>query len=522
MKLPRTAARNILLWLSSDWLLVALLTAVAFLLGCYEMADSDIWWHLSGGRWILEHHRVPDLDPFTFGSQDRPWIDIHWGFQVLMSGAYAAGGVAGLILVAAAAGSLALLVAATARRRNWPIAVTVACWSPALVLMSWRFDPRPEVFTLLYIACFLAVLWRAPEHPRLLWILPVLQVVWVNTQGLFIFGPILLGFFLVEQAARHVQRAWRRGAPASSSQNASWVQLGTPSLAVAAACLLNPYLLDGARFPFDLLPKVTESGNIYKEYIDQLASPRKLLQESGAALDGNWYLRSLYLLLILLPVSFVFPAAWRASRGALQNARRKRTTRISGEPSIGSGAWVSALGCTIGLLIASTLCFSRPEASAWRDTIGDGIPFAIAAAWLAFAMLLARRSWGAAALTLVGGAALAVWAAWLRAELLSPAGAGAFTVPLIGLGGALLALLIYSGTGLFRILLAIAFGYLSLQALQNASRFALVAGLLLTWNLGEWTRDLLLERRGARLRSLDGPWLRLAFGLLLVSWIGAW
>ena len=419
MKLPRTAARNILLWLSSDWLLVALLTAVAFLLGCYEMADSDIWWHLSGGRWILEHHRVPDLDPFTFGSQDRPWIDIHWGFQVLMSGAYAAGGVAGLILVAAAAGSLSLLVAATARRRDWPIAVTVACWSPALVLMSWRFDPRPEVFTLLYIACFLAVLWRAPEHPRLLWILPVLQVVWVNTQGLFIFGPILLGFFLVEQAARHVQRAWRRGAPASSSQNASWVQLGPPSLAVAAACLLNPYLLDGARFPFDLLPKVTESGNIYKEYIDELASPRKLLQESGAALDGNWYLRSLYLLLILLPVSFVFPAAWRTSRGALQ-PRDKRTTRISGEPSIGSGAWVSALSCTIGLLIASTLCFSRPEASAWRDTIGDGIPFAIAAAWLAFAMLLARRSWGAAALTLVGGAALAVWAAWLRPSCSRP------------------------------------------------------------------------------------------------------
>ncbi len=82
-------------------------------------------------------------------------------------------------------------------------------------------------------------------------------------------------------------------------------------------------------------------------------------------------------------------------------------------------------------------------------------------------------------------------------------------------------MLIYSGTGLFRILLAIAFGYLSLQALQNASRFALVAGLLLTWNLGEWTRDLLLERRGAHLRSLDGRWLRLALGLALVSWIGA-
>jgi hypothetical protein len=31
-------------------LLPALLVVVAFLLGCYEMADSDVWWHLSGGR----------------------------------------------------------------------------------------------------------------------------------------------------------------------------------------------------------------------------------------------------------------------------------------------------------------------------------------------------------------------------------------------------------------------------------------------------------------------------------------
>ena len=82
-------------------------------------------------------------------------------------------------------------------------------------------------------------------------------------------------------------------------------------------------------------------------------------------------------------------------------------------------------------------------------------------------------------------------------------------------------MLIYSGASLFRILLAIAFGYLSLQALQNGSRFALVAGLLLTWNLGEWTSDLLLERRGANSRSLDGRWVRFVLGLALVFWMGA-
>jgi hypothetical protein len=71
-------------WRLLDGLLLLALTAVVFLLGCYEMGDSDIWWHLRGGEWILEHGRVPGLDPFTFGSADKLWVDIHWSYEVLV------------------------------------------------------------------------------------------------------------------------------------------------------------------------------------------------------------------------------------------------------------------------------------------------------------------------------------------------------------------------------------------------------------------------------------------------------
>src|SRR6516162_1282703 len=48
----------------ADGIVLALFAAVSFCLGCYEMGDSDLWWHLSGGRWIIAHRQVPDLDPF--------------------------------------------------------------------------------------------------------------------------------------------------------------------------------------------------------------------------------------------------------------------------------------------------------------------------------------------------------------------------------------------------------------------------------------------------------------------------
>src|SRR5262245_23426070 len=180
-----------------DGLLLGLLVLTAFLLGCLEMGDSDIWWHLRGGQWILEHGRVPHLDPFTFGSADKVWIDIHWGYEVVLALAHRAGGVADVVLLAASAGSAAVLAALTARRRAWPVVAVVLCCLPALVLLSFRLDPRPEILSLLCLGCYLGVLSRVDDRPALVWLLPLVQLLWVNVQGLFILGPFLVGLRLV-------------------------------------------------------------------------------------------------------------------------------------------------------------------------------------------------------------------------------------------------------------------------------------------------------------------------------------
>ena len=76
----------------ADGLIVVLLASIAFLLGSAMLFDTDIWWHVRSGEWILEHRRVPWLDPFTFTSSDRVWIDLHWGFQVAIALRIAWGG----------------------------------------------------------------------------------------------------------------------------------------------------------------------------------------------------------------------------------------------------------------------------------------------------------------------------------------------------------------------------------------------------------------------------------------------
>ncbi|MGC1720099.1 MAG: hypothetical protein WA746_14010, partial [Isosphaeraceae bacterium] len=65
------------MWAWTTSAIVVLLGTIAFLLGCEQMFDTDIWWHVRSGEWILTTRRVPWLDPFTFASADRPWIDLH-------------------------------------------------------------------------------------------------------------------------------------------------------------------------------------------------------------------------------------------------------------------------------------------------------------------------------------------------------------------------------------------------------------------------------------------------------------
>jgi tetratricopeptide (TPR) repeat protein len=506
-----------------DGLLCALLVVVAFLLGCYEMGDTDIWWHLRGGQWTLEHGRVPGLDPFTFGSADKVWVDIHWSYEVVLALAYRAGGVGALVLMGAIFGCGAFVAGLLVRRREWPLAVAAACWLPALVLFGFRLDPRPEIFSLFYLGCYLAVLGQVEDRPRMAWLLVPLQVLWVNSQGLFVLGPVLLGMFLAARVTRVLWRAFSGTPFDRNCERRWWFHAGGAAVAVVAACLINPYFLDGARFPFDLYPKVAEEGNIYKRYVDELMSPRDYVKEATVVrAGGNWFFLSCYFLLLLLPVSFLYPSLWRGWKDTAQPVKPRKEQPAGASP----GGWLAGLAVVIVLLAANTLTLSGRGAASWLLPLGENVPLVLLLVSMIGAYLL-RRSGMVALQVVLGGLALALWMAWLQAELFAgergPLVPGVSARQLAGpvfvtcavAGGFVL----WRGGNLFLGLLAGAFGYLALQALQNWSRFALVAGVVLTWNFSEWACQLRSTIPAISRRWVWGP--RLGLATALVVWLAA-
>jgi len=84
------------------------------------LACFDVWWHLEIGAWIAEHRAIPRADWFTYGSYGLPYLDQHWGFQILCWAGYALGGISLLVLVTAANGAAAVAAAIASAPRATP------------------------------------------------------------------------------------------------------------------------------------------------------------------------------------------------------------------------------------------------------------------------------------------------------------------------------------------------------------------------------------------------------------------
>ncbi len=273
--------------------------ATVFLLGAFPLKDTDFWWHLRTGDLIRASGVLPSADTYTFGAEGHRWVDLHWIFQVLLSVGYERIGVPGLNLAKCAVTCLAVWLLVSARRREWPAWAVLLAWLPALVVLAGRMYVRPETLTLLYLAAYLAILFRLDDRPALALLLPVVQVAWVNSQGLFVLGPVVLGFALVDAACRP-------GAFAAGRRR-WWRTVLIATGLVGLACLVNPYGLAGALYPIQLAS--TMATPIFADTIAELEPLPSFIRKAGL---GNAPLRVQLATMALGVLSFVVPIGWRA------------------------------------------------------------------------------------------------------------------------------------------------------------------------------------------------------------------
>jgi tetratricopeptide (TPR) repeat protein len=170
-------------------------------------------------------------------------------------------------------------------------------WLPALLLLGGRMYVRPETLTLLYLSIFLAVVTRWDRYPAWAMVLPLVQVAWVNSQGLFVFGPIILVCGLIDSLLRP-------GAFAPDRRR-WWRFMGVAGAATLAACLVNPYGITGALYPIQLAS--TMSNPVFSRSIGELTPIPDFIRQAGLR---NLPLQLHLTTMALGALSFLLPMAW--------------------------------------------------------------------------------------------------------------------------------------------------------------------------------------------------------------------
>ena len=282
------------------WIISALAAVAAAYAACFAVMDTDLWWHLAAGRLMVAEHRWIFSDPFAADTFGRPWVDVHWLFQVLVYLLHRRGGIAAVVFAKIALVGLGVglgvrsLCARLARPLWLPAAVVVvAVLYPARHLML----ARPTIFTLVAMTLLLLIVERVQREDRLRWaflLLPV-QVVWANLQGLYLLGPAILACFV----AGHAAASWlatrvRRSAehPTVSRRVLLGLTLLLPLMVLASA--LTPYGLHGLRLPFVLFGRIDAvAGQVFSREVSENLAPWLLERATPGELSAFKWLAAL-------------------------------------------------------------------------------------------------------------------------------------------------------------------------------------------------------------------------------------
>jgi hypothetical protein len=202
------------------------------------IVDSDTFWQIAIGRDIIKRFQVPRIDHYAAAAFGRPYHDSHWLFQVVVALADMLGGMVGVGLASTALWGLTFLFCYKAVRRWTSPAVASLLLFLVCIACSDRFLPRPEVVTLLMITVFYYLLQeRRYTTMRHVAVFALLQVVWANSHGLFVIGPVL-GFC-------YLSCAFIKNDPKSKADRTALLRLVAT---LVAATLITPFGPDGWRY----------------------------------------------------------------------------------------------------------------------------------------------------------------------------------------------------------------------------------------------------------------------------------
>ena len=296
-----------------DLAIVVLVVIAAFGVASFAARNSDLWYHLAAGRLMAEGQSTFGVDPFSYATEGRTWVNHNWLWDRIAYMVYrqdASG--AWLVGAKAVAYALAFVVLVSIRRSGaalWPWAVMAGL----AVLAGGTFTQlRPFALNPLFVALALFVLFRL-EWKTGSWRNPILLAVlfgiWANVDSCFVLGIAMLLLVLIGELIQSALLSGRRDEWGAFGPSPPVSGLVKALLLSAAACMANPHHIHVWQMPAEYgvgLPAagMLKDSELIVAVLEPYSEPFWGNPSRGKNLNGAAYLLLFVLSALAMAISF--------------------------------------------------------------------------------------------------------------------------------------------------------------------------------------------------------------------------
>jgi hypothetical protein len=227
---------------------------------------NDLFWQLRTGQLILQQHRAPHFDEYSWTRDGHPWVAHEWLTFVLFRICFDWKGFGGVWLLSAALTSVItvvlyrLILGETAlanvdgdRPRSESAPITACLLTAfAMIVAGAFFQPRPQLFTYLFLLITLGTVLQVRRTGRIaigtgevkraerpLWFLVPIFILWANLHAGVLVGLALLAIFSIGDAL--VDAAEKRSTSTAGAGGRPWHRMAVVTVVCFLATLITPY-----------------------------------------------------------------------------------------------------------------------------------------------------------------------------------------------------------------------------------------------------------------------------------------
>jgi hypothetical protein len=168
-----------------------ILLMLLFALATRIPLDTDTWWHLRAGQWMVENGQIIAGDPFSHTATGIVRVQADWLSQVILYGTWALLGDFGMALFTSLLATGGMYFLFRSSEGNTYLRAFLIVLGAATAAVFWSARPQMFTFFLSAVVVYLLYLYKRRGVDRL-WLFVPIMLLWGNLHGGFFIGLLLI------------------------------------------------------------------------------------------------------------------------------------------------------------------------------------------------------------------------------------------------------------------------------------------------------------------------------------------